>query len=85
MKREMNRGGDKPWSSETQPLSRAGRKAADAVLTAATFKPTIDGTRLVRRYEVHGIVVTEYVDARTRTNGAVKRAFDAESVRGFDT
>jgi len=84
MKREMNRGGDKPSSSETPPLSRAGRKAADAVLSAATFKPTIDGSRLVRRYEVHGMVVTEWVDART-VNAARNRAFDAESFRGVDT
>jgi len=63
----MNKEAPKPPTvqsshSETPPLSRAIRKAADAVLSAATFKPTVDGRRLVRQYEVHGIVVTEWVD-----------------------
>lgn len=48
---------------ETPPLSRAGRKLADAIMAAAKFKPTPDGKRLVRQYEVHGIAVTEWVDA----------------------
>ena len=49
--------------SETAPLSRAGRKLADAIMEAAKLKPTVDGKRLVRQYEVHGIAVTEWVDA----------------------
>jgi hypothetical protein len=38
-------------------------------MEAAKFKPTIDGSRLVRQYEVHGIVVTEWMDAGQDTNG----------------
>ena len=48
---------------ETPPLSRAGRKLADAIMEAAKFKPTADGKRVVRQYEVHGIAVTEWMDA----------------------
>jgi len=48
---------------ETPPLSRSGRKLADAIMEAAKFKRTVDGKRLVRQYEVYGIVVTEWVDA----------------------
>ena len=49
---------------ETPPLSRTGRKIADAIMEAAKFKPTADGSRLVRQFEVHGIAVTEWVDAK---------------------
>ena len=52
---------------ETPALSRAGRKAADAIIEAAKFKRTADGTRLVRQYEVHGIVVIEWMDAEKVT------------------
>jgi hypothetical protein len=52
---------------ETPPLSRAGRKNADTVMEAAKLKPTVDGTRLVRQYEVHGIVVIEWIDAEKVT------------------
>ncbi len=48
---------------ETPSLSRAGRKEADAIMEAAKFKPTTDGSRLVRQYEVYGIVVTEWISA----------------------
>jgi hypothetical protein len=48
---------------ETPPLSRAGRKLADAIMEAAKFKPTVDGSRLVRQFEVHGIQVTEWISA----------------------
>lgn len=48
---------------ETPPLSRAGRKIADAILARAQFKATVDGKRLVRQYEVYGIEVTEWMDA----------------------
>jgi pyocin large subunit-like protein len=48
---------------ETSPLTRAGRKIADATLTAAKFKPTVDGKRLVRHFEVHGMAVTECINA----------------------
>ncbi len=54
---------DRKPVGETPPLSRAGRKLAEAVLAAAKFKPTADGKRLVRQFEVHGIAVTEWVDA----------------------
>jgi hypothetical protein len=47
--------------SETPPLTRAGRRAANATLEAAKFRPTEDGKRMVRQFEVHGILVTEWV------------------------
>lgn len=46
---------------ETPPLSHAGGKMADAIVAAAEFKPTVDGKRMVRHYEVHGMSVTELV------------------------
>jgi hypothetical protein len=52
---------------ETPPLSRSGRKLADAIMAAAKFKRTVDGKRLVRQYEVYGIVVTEWMDAEKIT------------------
>jgi hypothetical protein len=48
---------------ETPPLSRAGRKVAEAVMEAAQFKPNADGGRFVRQYIVHGLIVTEWIDA----------------------
>jgi acetoin utilization deacetylase AcuC-like enzyme len=48
---------------ETPPLTRAGRRAADAKLAAAKFKPTSDGKRVMRQFEVHGIAITECVNA----------------------
>ncbi len=48
---------------ETPPLSRSGRKLADAIMAAAKFKRTVDGKRMVRQYEVYGMVVTEWMDA----------------------
>lgn len=46
------------------PAAQPGRrKIADAIMEAAKFKPTVDGKRLVRQYEVHGIAVTEWLDA----------------------
>jgi hypothetical protein len=48
---------------ETPPLSRAGRKIADAALAAAKFKPTTDGKSAIRQFEVHGMAVTECVNA----------------------
>jgi hypothetical protein len=57
------RGADvKQTTSETPPLTRAGRKIADAVMAAAKFRRTMDGTRMVRQYEVYGMVVTECVN-----------------------
>jgi hypothetical protein len=47
--------------TETPPLSRAGRRVADAALAAAKFKPTADGRRVVRQFEVHGMAVVEWV------------------------
>jgi hypothetical protein len=52
----------KDQKSETAPLSRAGRKIADATMEAAKFRPTADGKRMVRQFEVHGIAVTECVN-----------------------
>ncbi len=46
---------------ETPPLTRASRRAPEAVMEAAKFRPTLDGTRVVRQFEVHGITVTEWV------------------------
>jgi hypothetical protein len=57
---------------ETPPLSRAGRRVADAALAAAKFKPTVDGKRIVREYEVHGMAVTEWIAAE-RAEEAVTR------------
>lgn len=48
---------------ETPPLSRAGRRAADAALAAAKFEPTTDGKRVVREFEVHGMQVVEWIAA----------------------
>jgi hypothetical protein len=48
---------------ETEPLSRQGRKVADATLAAAKFKPTSDGKSAMRQFEVHGMTVTELVSA----------------------
>ena len=48
---------------ETPPLSRHGRKVADATLAAAQFKLTPDGKNAVRQFEVHGIAVTEEIGA----------------------
>jgi acetoin utilization deacetylase AcuC-like enzyme len=49
--------------SETPPLSKAGRKVADATLAAAKFTRTSDGKSVVRKYILHGMVVTEYISA----------------------
>jgi hypothetical protein len=54
--------GTKPVT-ETPPLTRAGRKLAEATLAAAKFRPTVDGKRMVRDYVVHGMKVTEWVSA----------------------
>jgi hypothetical protein len=50
--------------SETPPLSRAQRKIADATLAAAKFTPTCDGKSAIRRFEVHGMAITECVDVK---------------------
>ncbi len=49
--------------AETPPLSRSGRKVADATVAAAKFSPTSDGKKGIRKFEVHGMAVTECVDA----------------------
>ncbi len=59
--------------SETPPLTRAGRRVADATLAAAKFKPTVDGKRMVRQFEVHGIEVTEWVSIQRVADAAMKR------------
>ncbi len=46
---------------QTPSLTRAGRRVAEAAMEAAKFRPTLDGKRMVRQYEAHGIVVTEWV------------------------
>jgi len=48
----------KQMTLETPPLSRAGRREADAKMAAAKFERTADG-RLVRQFEVYGMEVTE--------------------------
>jgi hypothetical protein len=55
--------------TETPPLSRAGRRKAEATLASAQFRPTTNGKRVVRRYEVHGMEIVEWV--------SVERAEDA--------
>jgi hypothetical protein len=47
----------------TPALSRAGKKAADAIMEAAKFKPNVDASRYVRQYEVYGMEVTEWISA----------------------
>jgi hypothetical protein len=54
----------KDLSFESPPLTRAGRRHADVTMAAARFKLSADGSRWVRHYEVHGLVVTESVGAR---------------------
>ena len=56
---------------ETPPFTRAGRRAAEAAMEAARFRSTLDGTRVVRQFEVHGIIVTEWV-AVDKATAAVK-------------
>ncbi len=58
---------------ETPPLSRAGRRLADATLAAAHFKPTADGKRAIRKFEVHGLAVTECVDVEEAAETRGKR------------
>lgn len=58
---------------ETPPLSRAGRRLADATLAAARFKPTVDGKRAIRTFEVYGMVVTECVDIEKAAEGRGKK------------
>jgi hypothetical protein len=53
---------DNANKTETPPLSRAGRRVAEATLAASKFKPTANGKRVVRRYEVHGMEVVEWVE-----------------------
>jgi hypothetical protein len=48
---------------QTPPLSRAQRKVADAALAAAKFVPSTDGKNAMRKFEVHGMAVTEYISA----------------------
>jgi hypothetical protein len=55
--------------TETPPLSRAATRMAEATLAATKFKPTTNGKRVVRRYEVHGMEIVEWV--------AIERAEDA--------
>ena len=63
MVRNLSPGATQPNPGpETPPLSRVGRRVADAIMVAAKFKPTVDGKRLVRQYEVYGILVTEWLD-----------------------
>ena len=57
---------------ETPPLSRAGRRSADATLAAAHFKATVDGERVIRKFEVHGMAVTECVDVEEAAEGRRK-------------
>jgi hypothetical protein len=54
--------------AETPPLTRAGRKIADAAIEAAKFRPTADGMRMVRQFMAHGIVVTEWVNVEPMAN-----------------
>jgi hypothetical protein len=48
---------------ETPPLTRTGRKVADSTLAAAQFVPSLDGKNAMRKFEVHGMAVTEYISA----------------------
>jgi hypothetical protein len=53
----------KEQGPQTPALSRAERKVANAVLAAAKFVPSSDGKNAMRRFEVHGMVVTEFISA----------------------
>jgi hypothetical protein len=46
---------------------------ADATLEAAQFKPTVDGKRAIRKFEVHGMAVTECVDIEKAAEGRGKK------------
>lgn len=52
---------DNSKKTETPPLTRAGRRMADATLAEAKFRPTTDGKRVVREFEVHGMAVVEWI------------------------
>jgi hypothetical protein len=56
---------------QTPPLTRQGRKVADATLAAAKFTPTSDGKSAIRKFEVHGMSVTELVSAENAA-GVIK-------------
>jgi hypothetical protein len=55
--------GSKYAGPQTPPLSRAERKVADATLAAAKFVPSSDGKNAMRKFEVHGMAVTEFISA----------------------
>jgi pyocin large subunit-like protein len=57
---------------ETPPLSRAGRKVADATLAAAKFVPSSDGKNAMRKFEVHGMAVTEFISAEKAADAGKK-------------
>jgi hypothetical protein len=59
---------------ETPPLTRAGRKLADAASEAAKFRPTADGKRMVRQFEAQGIRATEWVNVENTTPHVPHRA-----------
>jgi hypothetical protein len=67
--RNLGEAMDNTKETETPPLSRAGRRKAEATLASAQFRPTTNGKRVVRRYEVHGMEIVEWV--------AIERAEDA--------
>jgi hypothetical protein len=48
---------------ETPPLTRQRRKVADATLAAAQFIPSLDGKNAMRKCEVHGMAVSEFISA----------------------
>jgi pyocin large subunit-like protein len=62
----------------TPPLTRQGRKVADATLAAAKFTPTSDGKSAIRQFEVHGMAVTEYVSAETAADSIKEKKVRAE-------
>lgn len=72
---------DKEPKPATPPLTRAGRRVADATLAAAQFTPTSDGKSAIRKFEVHGIVVTEKISAGHATPGPQKPTSAAGSRR----
>jgi len=53
----------KETGPQTPPLSRAERKVADAALAAAQYVPSSDGKSTMRKFEVHGMAVTEFISA----------------------
>jgi hypothetical protein len=54
-------------------LSRQGRKVADATLAAAQCIPSSDGKNAMRKFEVYGVAVTEFISAEKAADTVKKK------------